>query len=155
MRRRFGGGCNKQCFTLYCCLTGPKFPPLCPWSSNAMCCTFTMFIFSLVHQREEGAKKSDDSPILAVETLSVLGTVAETRKVNTSILKKSRVNVMMSPMCAEEANSRSPQQPGVPKDSTKHAGKPCQIGSRPYREHPFPANFPPFSPSFNPCGAAM
>ncbi len=61
------------CFTLYCCLSGPKFPPLFPWSSNAMCSNFIMYILSLVRQREEGAKKSDDSPILALRPLTIPG----------------------------------------------------------------------------------
>ncbi len=60
-------------FTLYCCLSGPKFPPLFPWSSNTMCCNLIIYILSLVHQRGKRAKKSKDSPIQVAETPTVPG----------------------------------------------------------------------------------
>ena len=67
------GKCNEQCFKLYCCLSGPKFPPLFPWSSNTMCCNFIIYILSLVRRRGREIKKRNDSPILAVETPTVPG----------------------------------------------------------------------------------
>ena len=60
-------------FTLYCCLSGPEFPPFFPWSFIAMCCDFIMYILSLVRQREEEAERSDGSPKLAKEILTVPG----------------------------------------------------------------------------------
>ncbi len=74
--------CNKQSFTLYCCLSGPIFRPLFHWPLKAMCCDFNMFIFSLVtmccaqghlgpgtqgctvHQGEREAKKNDGPSFL-------------------------------------------------------------------------------------------
>ncbi len=60
-------------FTLYCCLSGPKFPPLFPWSSNIMCCNSIIYILSLVRQRRKRAKKSNDSPIQVTATPTVPG----------------------------------------------------------------------------------
>ncbi len=51
-----------------------------------------MYILSLVHQREEGAKKTDDSPILAKRPLLSLRAAAEARKMTAGLLKKSQVN---------------------------------------------------------------
>ncbi len=60
-------------FTLYCCLSGPKFPPLFPWSSNTRCCKLIIYIRSLVHQRGKRAKKSKDSPSQVAGTPTVPG----------------------------------------------------------------------------------
>ena len=65
--------CNKQCFTLYCCLSGPTFSSLFPWSSNAMCCNSIMYTLSLEHQREGGMDESNGSLTLVVRTLTVPG----------------------------------------------------------------------------------
>ena len=67
------GNVISSVFTLYCCPSGPKFLPLFPWSSKAMCCNFIMYILSLVHQRGERARKSDDSPIQVTITQTVPG----------------------------------------------------------------------------------
>ena len=46
-------------FTLYYCLSGPKFPPLFPWLSNTMCCNLIIYLLSLVHQRRERESKEE------------------------------------------------------------------------------------------------
>ena len=49
---------NKQCFTLYCCLSGPKFSPLFPWPPNIMCCNFVIpFTFPGTSEREESKEE--------------------------------------------------------------------------------------------------
>ncbi len=104
--------CNKQSFTLYCCLSGPRFPSLFPWLSNAMCCNSIMCILSLVHQREEGADKSDDSLTLVVRTLNVPGNCSWNKENDYRLLEKSLLSVDSRP--TEEARNQSPNIPGCP-----------------------------------------
>ncbi len=72
--------CKKQCFSLYCCLSGPKFPPLFSGSLSAMCCNFIMYIFFLVRLREKGAKKSESSLFPTAKQVVAAGNCSWNRK---------------------------------------------------------------------------
>ncbi len=138
-------GCNKQCFTLYCCLSGPTFPPLFPWSSNAMCCNLIMYILSLVHQRERerGTKESDDSPTLVVRTLTVHGNCSWNEgKLLLAFLRSDDDR----PTLRGGSRKLAPQHPRVLGSSTRRAENPYRRGNESFRGHQFWPIFRNFQP---------
>ncbi len=90
--------CNKQSLTLSCCLSGPKFPPVFPWSLDAMGRNLIMYIFSLVLQREVEADKRDNSSIQTAKHLIIQGNCGWNRKMTIGILK-SPWGMMMPAQC--------------------------------------------------------
>ena len=112
-------------FTLYCCLSGPKFPPFFPWSSNTMCCNLIIYILSLVHQRRERAKKSNDSPIQVTgTTITTTTTVAETREMTVGVLKKSLVNDDEELSASGGGKQWTLQHLQAPRNSVRHVEEP-------------------------------
>ena len=99
-----GGGCIKQCFTFYCCLSGLEFPPYFLWSFQATCCNFIFFIYLLVHRQ---------SIQLSPEA------VAGPEKMTTSILKKYLVRDF-DVHCTCRGKQSTSQHPRVPRNSLIH-----------------------------------
>ena len=84
--------CNKQCFTLYCCLSGPKLPPISP-GHPIPCAVILSFIHFpwYVGEREKQRSATIHPSWLSRPQLS-LGIVAETSKMTAGNLEKLPVN---------------------------------------------------------------
>ena len=94
--------CNKQCFTLYCCLSEPKFPPLFPWSLDAMCRNFIMYTF----------QKSKDLSIPTAMHRIVLGSWSWNGESGYWHSQKTPGDWCSRVHC--EASNQSPNIPGCP-----------------------------------------
>ncbi len=116
----FWRGCNKQCFTLYCCLSRPKFPPLFPWSSNTTCCNLIIYILSLVHQRRmREQRRATIHPSNSREPQLSLGTVAETREMTVGVHRNSLVNDDEELNASGGGKQWTLQHPQAPRNSVR------------------------------------
>ncbi len=89
-------------FTLYCCLLGPKFPPLFRWSFNAMCCDFIMYILAWYIREERERGRVPIHPSESRSPQLSLGTVAEMKEMTTDTLQKPQVNDHKEPTMSGE-----------------------------------------------------